>query len=50
MADTKITALTSISTSTDPANDVFPIVDISDNTITATGTTKKVTTNQLLGA
>ena len=50
MADTKITALTSISTSTDPANDVLPIVDISDNTITATGTTKKVTLNQLLGA
>ena len=50
MADTKITALTSISTSTDPANDVLPIVDISDNAITASGTTKKVTTNQLLGA
>ena len=50
MADTKITALTSISTSTDPANDVFPIVDISDTTMAATGTTKKVTTNQLLGA
>jgi hypothetical protein len=49
MADTKITALTSIST-TDPANDVLPIVDISDNAITASGTTKKVTTNQLLGA
>jgi hypothetical protein len=50
MADTKITALTSISTSTDPANDVFPIVDISDTSMAATGTTKKVTTNQLLGA
>jgi hypothetical protein len=50
MADTKITALTSISTSTDPANDVFPIVDISDTTMAASGTTKKVTTNQLLGA
>jgi hypothetical protein len=50
MADTKITALTSISTSTDPINDVFPIVDISDTTMAATGTTKKVTTNQLLGA
>ena len=50
MADTKITALTSISTGTDPANDVFPIVDISDTTMAATGTTKKVTTNQLLGA
>ena len=50
MADTKITALTSISTSTDPANDVFPIVDISDTIMSVTGTTKKVTTNQLLGA
>jgi hypothetical protein len=50
MADTKITALTSISTGTDPANDVLPIVDISDNAITPSGTTKKVTTNQLLGA
>ena len=50
MADTKITALTSISTSTNPATDVFPIVDISDTTMAATGTTKKVTTNQLLGA
>ena len=50
MADTKITALTSISTSTDPTNDVLPIVDISDNSITPTGTTKKVTLNQLLGA
>ncbi len=50
MADTKITALTSISTSTDPANDVFPIVDISDTSMAASGTTKKVTTNQLLGA
>ena len=50
MADTKITALTSISTSTDPVNDVFPIVDISDTIMSNTGTTKKVTTNQLLGA
>ena len=50
MADTKITALTSISTSTDPANDVLPIVDISDTIMAVTGTTKKVTLNQLLGA
>ena len=50
MADTKITALTSISTSTDPVNDVLPIVDINDFTMSGSGTTKKVTTNQLLGA
>jgi hypothetical protein len=50
MADTKITALTSIGASTDPAVDVFPLVDISDTTMAATGTTKKVTTNQILGA
>ena len=50
MADTKITALTSISTSTDPANDVLPIVDTSDTIMAGTGTTKKVTLNQLLGA
>ena len=50
MADTKITALTSISTSTNPATDVFPIVDTDDFTMSGTGTTKKVTTNQLLGA
>ena len=50
MADTKITALTSISTSTDPVNDVLPIVDISDTIMALTGTTKKVTLNQLLGA
>ena len=50
MADTKITALTSISTSTDPVNDVLPIVDTSDTIMAITGTTKKVTLNQLLGA
>ena len=50
MADTKITALTSISTSTDPANDVLPIVDTNDFTMSGSGTTKKVTLNQLLGA
>ena len=49
MADTKITALTAIST-VDPAVDVFPIVDVSDTTMAASGTTKKITSNQLLGA
>ena len=49
MADTKITALTSISTSTNPVTDVLPIVDTDDFTMSGTGTTKKVTLNQLLG-
>ena len=49
MADTKITALTAITT-VDPANDVLPIVDVSDTSMAASGTTKKITTNQLLGA
>jgi len=49
MADTKITALTAIST-VDPAVDVLPIVDVSDTTMAASGTTKKITSNQLLGA
>jgi hypothetical protein len=48
MADSKITALTSISTSSDPANDPLVIVDVSDTSMAATGTTKKVTLNQLL--
>ena len=50
MADSKITALTSISTSTDPAVDPLVIVDVSDTSMAATGTTKKVTLNQLLEA
>jgi hypothetical protein len=49
MADTKITALTAITT-VDPAVDVFPIVDVSDTTMAASGTTKKITSNQILGA
>jgi len=49
MADTKITALTAIST-VDPAVDVLPIVDVSDTTMAARGTTKKITSNQILGA
>ena len=48
MADSKITALTSISTSSDPANEPLVIVDVSDTSMAATGTTKKVTLNQLL--
>ena len=50
MADSKITALTSISTSTDPAVDPLVIVDVSDTSMAATGTTKKVTLNNLLSS
>jgi hypothetical protein len=48
MADSKITALTSIGTITDPAVDPLVIVDVSDTSMAATGTTKKVTLNNLL--
>jgi hypothetical protein len=48
MPDSKITALTSIGTSTDPANDPLVLVDVSDTSMAASGTTKKVTLNQLL--
>ena len=50
MADSKITALASISTSTDPAVDPLVIVDVSDTSMAATGTTKKVTLNNLLSS
>jgi len=49
MADTKITALAAITTVA-PANDLFAIVDVSDNSMAASGTTKNITTNQILGA
>lgn len=49
MPDTKITALAAIVT-VDPAVDVLPIVDVSDTSMAASGTTKKITSNQLLGA
>jgi hypothetical protein len=48
MADSKITALTSIGTITDPAVDPLVVVDVSDTSMAASGTTKKVTLNQLL--
>jgi len=50
MADSKITALTSIGTSTDPSLDQMVIVDTSDGSMAATGTTKKVSLNQLLSS
>jgi hypothetical protein len=49
MADTKITALTAL-TAADPANDVIPIVDVSDTTMAASGTTKKISINNLLSS
>ena len=49
MADTKITALAAIST-VDVASDPLAIVDVSDTSMAASGTTKKVTVNQILGA
>jgi hypothetical protein len=49
MPDTKITALAAITTVA-PAADLFPIVDVSDNSMAASGTTKNITVNQLLGA
>ena len=50
MADSKITALASIGTGADPANDPLVIVDVSDTSMAASGTPKKVTINQILGA
>jgi hypothetical protein len=49
MADSKITALTAL-TAADPVNDMFPIVDVSDTTMAASGTTKKISVNNILGA
>lgn len=50
MPDSKITALASTGTGTDPANDPLVIVDVSDTSMAATGTTKKVTLNNLLAS
>ena len=53
MADSKITALASIGTGTDPANDQLVIVDVSDvlpTGMATTGTTKRVGLNQLLSS
>ena len=51
MADVKITALTAISSNpVNPATFPIPMVDLLDNAITASGPTKKVTVNQILGA
>ena len=47
MADTKITALSAL-TAADPANDVLPIVDVNDPFMAASGTTKKISINNIL--
>ena len=49
MADTKITALTAL-TAADPINDVIPIVDVSDTSMAASGTTKKISVNNILSS
>ena len=49
MPDSKITALTNL-TAADAINDMFPIVDVSDNFITASGTTKRISVNNLLSS
>jgi len=49
MADSKITALDNL-TAADPVNDMFPIVDVSDTTMAASGTTKRISVNNLLSS
>jgi len=49
MADVKITAL-AVLTAADPINDAIPIVDVSDTTMAASGTTKRISVNNILGA
>lgn len=49
MPDTKITALTAIGV-VNPALDPLPIVDVDDTSMAASGTTKKISINQILGA
>ena len=51
MPDTKITALTAIGANPIiPATFPIPMVDLTDTSMAASGTTKKVTVNQILGA
>ena len=49
MADSKITALTAL-TAADPVNDMFPVVDVSDTTMAASGTTKRISVNNILSS
>jgi hypothetical protein len=48
MADTKISALTELSTQPDVA-DLVPVVDVSDTSMAASGTNKKVTASNFFG-
>lgn len=48
MADTKITDLTAITGASTASNDVFPIVDVSDTSMASSGTTKKITRQELV--
>jgi hypothetical protein len=51
MADVKITALAPIGANpVNPATFPIPMVDLLDNSMAASGTTKKVTVNQILGS
>jgi len=51
MADVKITALTAISANPiNPATFPMPMVDLLDNSMAASGSTRKVTVNQILGS
>ena len=49
MADSKITALTAL-TAADPVNDMFPVVDVSDTSMAASGTTKRISVNNILSS
>jgi hypothetical protein len=50
MADTKISALTAITGANTATGDLFPIVDVSDTTMAASGTDKSITRAELLNA
>ena len=50
MADTKVTDLTALTGANAASTDVVPIVDVSDNTMAASGTTKKITVAELAKA
>jgi hypothetical protein len=49
MADSKITALAAL-TAADPVNDMLPIVDVSDTIMAASGTTKRISVNNILSS
>lgn len=50
MADTKVTDLTALTGANTATGDLFTIVDVSDTTMAATGTNKKITRAELLNA